>query len=148
VYGSRERRTKMNGLNGNNLPIIEVQSAGPDTGDSALPASGLSKDESPSEIATRGGQKKRNVEQKQIVIMAAGGIIVAILAFVLVSVPHKQRTPKPKSPPMSQNDVSSGAGAASGRSSVPVTESAAVHGTGDHNEQLREQDVQRTAAPS
>jgi hypothetical protein len=141
----------MNGSNGNNLPI-EVQSTGPDTGpdtiDSALPASGLSKDESPSEIATRSGQKKRNVEQKQIVIMAAGGIVVAILAFVLVSVPHKQRTPKPKSPPISQNDASSGAGAASGRSSVPVTESAAVHGTGDHNEQLREQDVQRTAAQS
>ncbi len=133
----------MNGSNGNNLPI-EVQSTGPDTGDSALPASGLSKDESPSEIATRGGQKKRNVDQMQIGIMAAGGIIVSILAFVLVSVPHKQRAPKPKSPAISQNDAAS---AASGRSSVPVTESAAVHGTGDHNEQLREQDVQRTASP-
>jgi hypothetical protein len=141
----------VNGSNGNNQHSIEAPSAGPDTEDTALPASELSKDGSPSEtatIATRGGQKKRNVEQKQIVIMAAGGIIVAILAFVLVSVPRMQRTPKPKSPASSQNDASSGAGAASGSSSVLVTESGAVRGTGDHNEQLREQDVQRTAAPS
>jgi hypothetical protein len=139
----------MNGSNGNNLPGTELRSADPDAGQAPSTASVLSDDGSRPEIATRGGQRKKpNAEQKQIVVVAAAGLIVALLAFVLVSVPHKPRTPKSNSTPISQKDSSNSAGSAPDKSSVPVTESGAAQGKSDHDGLLREQDVQRTAAPS
>src|SRR5205807_8163597 len=126
---------KKDASNATKLPPADLQPADDDAKYTASPASELSKDASPSDMATRGGQKKRNLDQKQIVIMAAGGIIVAILAFVLVSIPHKQRPPKLRNTPITQQqDASNAAGATSGKSSVPVTESASVHETGDHNQ--------------
>jgi type IV secretory pathway VirB10-like protein len=133
----------MNGSNG-----IEFDSAPTDAGQTSSAGSAASDGKTGAEIATRGGQRKRpTVEQKQIVIVAAGGLILALLAFILVATPHKPRTPESKSIPMGQRDASGAAPSTPGRSSVPVTEATADQGKGDRSELLREQDVQRTAAP-
>ncbi len=126
----------MNESNGNNLPGLELKSEPNDIG-AQQPT-----------IATRDSKKQNHgPDQKRIVLMAAGGLVVALLAFVLVSVPHKARTPKSKGTPINQGSPSSSSAAGSNRSSVPVTDSAAAHGKGDQDRQLREQDVQRTATP-
>jgi hypothetical protein len=126
----------MNESNGNDLASVETKSEAGDIG--AQP-----------EIATRDSKKKSpGPDQKRIVLMAAGGLVVALLAFVLVSVPHKPRVPKSRSIAIGQQSPSLPGAAGSNRSSVPVTDSAAAHGKGDQDRQLREQDVQRTATPS
>ena len=138
----------MNGSNGNTLPDTELHSADPEAGQAPAPASEPSDNGTRAEIPTRGDQKKKpNREQKQIVMLAAAGFIVALLAFILVSIPHKSRAPKSKSAPLSQKDAPDAAASVPGRSSVPVTQSAADQGKSDRGGLLREQDVQRTAAP-
>ena len=96
--------TRPSGHNGNgNAGLSEIEEA---EVLKSVPISPLPL-EPPSEVAT--GTKRRvrqQIQQNRFVIVAAGAIVIALLIFVAVSMPHRSGPQKAKSPHAATRDNS------------------------------------------
>jgi len=99
------------------------------------------------DLATRGKQRaKQQFQQNRFVIVGAGALVVALLVFVTVSVPHRKpaKTTKGSAVP-SPAAVQQSETSPTERSLLPITDSARPTAKETHDGLLGEADVQRTA---
>lgn len=86
-------------------------------------------------------------QQNRFVIVGAGALVIALLLFVAVSVPHKNASQRPKTGITGGQDKSPQSGSTSdGRSLLPITDSGRPTATEKHDGFVDERDVQRTAS--
>ncbi len=99
------------------------------------------------DIATRTRQRARQqFQQNKLVIIGAGGLVVALLLFVALSVPHKHSVQKPKGTVPGQQDPTQPSESSSVEPSLlPITDSGRPPTKATHEGFLDEQDLQRTA---
>jgi hypothetical protein len=102
------------------------------------------------ETATRAKQRaKQPFQQNRVIIVAAGAVVMALLIFVVVSMPHRS-TPQAAKVRSASRDVStSEAGNESDDKSLfPITDSGRPAAKEGHQGFLNERDLQRTAIRS
>ena len=99
------------------------------------------------DIATRTRQRARQqFQQNKLVIIGAGALVVALLLFVALSVPHKHSVQKPKGTVPGQQDPTQPSESSSVEPSLlPITDSGRPPTKATHEGFFDEQDLQRTA---
>ena len=135
--------TRPNGENGNgNAGFVEFEEA---EFLKSVPISPLPQESSP-EVATRARQRARQqIQQNRFVIVAAGAIVIALLIFVAVSMPHRSGPQKAKSPRVATKDNSTAniSGESEEKSLFPITDSGRPAAKENHQGFLNERDLQR-----
>ena len=140
--------TQPDGQNGNgNAGLVEVEDAEvlKSVPDSPLPR------ESSLKVATRTRQRARQqVQQNRFVIVAAGAIVIALLIFVAVSMPHRSGPQKAKNPHAAARDNSTTNISAESEeiSLFPITDSGRSPTKENHQGFVNERDLQRTVIHS
>ena len=113
--------TRPNGHSGNGnaaLPELEQTEVL-----KSVPISPLPHESSP-EVATRAKRRVRQqIQQNRSVIVAAGAIVIALLIFVAVSMPHRTGPQKAKSPHTATNDNSTANISGESEESKPIPRS-------------------------
>ena len=101
----------------------------------------------PIALATRTRQRTRQqFQQNKLVIIGAGALVVALLLFVTLSVPHKHSVQKPKGTVAGQQDPTQPSESSSVEPSLlPITDSGRPPTKATHEGFYDEQDLQRTA---
>lgn len=101
----------------------------------------------PIDLATRTRQRARQqFQQNKFVIIGAGALVVALLMFVALSVPHKHSVQKPKGTVAGQQDPTQPSESSSVEPSLlPITDSGRPPTKATHEGFFDEQDLQRTA---
>lgn len=139
--------TRPNGQNGNgNAGLVELEEA---EVLKSVPVSPLPH-ESPPEVATRTRRRARQqIQQNRFVIVAAGAIVIALLIFVAVSMPHRGGQ-KAKSPHAATKDNSTTniGGESEEKSLFPITDSGRPAAKENHQGFVNERDLQRTVIHS
>ncbi|MGE5109579.1 MAG: hypothetical protein ACM3JB_01895 [Acidobacteriaceae bacterium] len=139
--------TRPNGKNSNgNAGLVDLEEAEVLT---SVPVSPLPHESSP-EIATRAKQRVRQqIQQNRFVIVAAGAIVIALLIFVAVSMPHRSRQ-KAKSPHAATKDNSTTNISVENeeKSLFPITDSGRPAAKESHQGFVNERDLQRTVIHS
>jgi len=131
-----------NGQNGNGTAVADmVPEAVPNAPEAAAPA-GQTID-----LATRTRQRARQqFQQNKFVIIGAGALVIALLLFVALSVPHKRTTQKPRGTAAAQQDPTQPSEPSSVEPSLlPITDSGRPPTKATHEGFVDEQDLQRTA---
>lgn len=103
------------------------------------------------ELATRAKQRARHeIQQNRFVIIAAGAIVMALLIFVGVSMPHRSAPPKTKTRGATTNDgPNTETGNESDEKSLfPITDSGQPAAKQTHQGFLNERDLERTVIRS
>ena len=116
----------------------------------SVPISPLPHESSP-EVATRAKRRVRQqIQQNRSVIVAAGAIVIALLIFVAVSMPHRSGPQKTKSPHAATNDNSTTniSGESEEKSLFPITDSGRPAAKENHQGFVNERDLQRTVIHS
>jgi hypothetical protein len=99
--------------------------------------------------ATRTGMRAtEKFQQNRFVIIGAGALVVALLLFVAVSVPHSHTSQRPKAGVAGGQIKPSQSKSAPEQSLLPITDSARPAAKETHDGLVDEQDVQRTATRS
>jgi hypothetical protein len=94
-------------------------------------------------------RSKQKFQQNRFVIIGAGALVVALLLFGAVSMPHKNTSPPPKTEAtVGQAKSQQGEAASDGRSLLPITDSGRPIAKETRDGFVDEQDVQRTATRS
>ncbi len=99
-------------------------------------------------LATRAKQRARQqIQQNRFVIIGAGAIVIALLIFVVTSMPHRGTAQKVKSRgATASEDLALETGTASNdKSQFPITDSGRPVTKEAHEGFLNERDLQRTA---
>jgi hypothetical protein len=99
------------------------------------------------DIATRTRQRARQqFQQNKLVIIGAGALVVALLLFVALSVPHKATVQRPRGTVARQQDPTQPSESSSVEPSLlPITDSGRPPTKATHEGFVDEQDLQRTA---
>ena len=99
------------------------------------------------DLATRTRQRARQqFQQNKFVIIGAGALVVALLSFVALSVPHKHTVQKPRGTAAIQQDPTQPSESSSVEPSLlPITDSGRPPTKATHEGFVDEQDLQRTA---
>jgi hypothetical protein len=99
------------------------------------------------DLPTRPRQRARQqFQQNKFVIIGAGALVVALLLFVALSVPHKHTVQKPRGIVAGQQDPTQPSQSASVEPSLlPITDSGRPPTKVTHEGFVDEQDLQRTA---
>jgi hypothetical protein len=99
------------------------------------------------DMATRTRQRARQqFQQNKFVIIGAVALVVALLLFVALSVPHKRTAQKPKGTVGVQQDITQPSEPSSVEPSLlPITDSGRPPTKASHEGFVDEQDLQRTA---
>jgi hypothetical protein len=116
----------------------------------SVPVSPLPREASP-EVATRARQRARQqIHQNRFVIVAAGAIVIALLIFVAVSMPHRSGLQKAKSPHAASKDnpTTNIGGESEEKSLFPITDSGRPAAKENHPGFVNERDLQRTVIHS
>ena len=103
------------------------------------------------ELPTRANRRgKVQVQQSRFVIIAAGAVVIALLIFVAVSMPHRSRPQKTKSrSATTKDDSTTEIGSESDEKSLfPITDSGRPAAKEAHQGFLNERDLQRTVVRS
>ncbi len=140
--------TRPNGQNGNgNAGLVELEEA---EVLKRVPVSPLPPECSP-EVATRARQRAgQQIQHNRFVIVAAGAIVIALLIFVAVSMPHRSGPQKARSPAAATNHNSATAisGESEEKSLFPITDSGRPAAKENHQGFVNERDLQRTVIHS
>jgi hypothetical protein len=131
-----------NGQNGNGTAVADVvPEAAHDAPEAPPPAA------QPIDLATRTRQRTRQqFQQNKFVIIGAGALVVALLLFVALSVPHKRAAQRPKGTVAAQQDITQPSETSSVEPSLlPITDSGRPPTKTSHEGFVDEQDLQRTA---
>ena len=131
-----------NGQNGNGAAVADtIPEVAPNAPEAPAPA-GQTID-----LATRTRQQARQqFQQNKFVIIGAGALVVALLLFVALSVPHKRAAQKPKGTVAAQQDITQPNESSSVEPSLlPITDSGRPPTKATHEGFVDEQDLQRTA---
>lgn len=140
--------TRANGQNGNgDTGSVELEEA---EVLKSVPVSPLPHESSP-EIATRARQRARQqIQQNRFLIVAAGAIVIALLIFVAVSMPHRSGPQKAKSPraPTKDDSTTNISAESEEKSLFPITDSGRPAAKEDHPGFVNERDLQRTVIHS
>jgi hypothetical protein len=101
----------------------------------------------PIDLATRTRQRARQqFQQNKFVIIGAGALVLALLLFVTLSVPHKHTVQKPRGTVAGQQDPTQPSESSSVEPSLlPITDSGRPPTKATHEGFVDEQDLQRTA---
>jgi hypothetical protein len=101
----------------------------------------------PIDLATRTRQRARQqFQQNKFVIIGAGALVLALLLFVALSVPHKHAVQKPRGIVAGQQDPTQPSESSSVEPSLlPITDSGRPPTKATHEGFVDEQDLQRTA---
>jgi hypothetical protein len=131
-----------NGRNGNGMAVADVV---PDATSNVPEAT--TAPEQTIDLATRTRQRARQqFQQNKFVIIGAGAMVVALLMFVALSVPHKHSVQKPKGTVTGQQDPTQpGESSSVEPSLLPITDSGRPPTKATHGGFFDEQDLQRTA---
>ena len=131
-----------NGRNGNGTDVADVV---PDATSNVPEAT--TAPEQTIDLATRTRQRARQqFQQNKFVIIGAGAMVVALLMFVALSVPHKHSVQKPKGTVTGQQDPTQpGESSSVEPSLLPITDSGRPPTKATHGGFFDEQDLQRTA---
>ena len=99
------------------------------------------------DLATRTRQRARQqFQQNKFVIIGAGALVLALLLFVALSVPHRRTVQKPRGTVASQQDPTQPSEPSSVEPSLlPITDSGRPPTKATHEGFVDEQDLQRTA---
>jgi hypothetical protein len=142
--------TQPDGQNGNgngNAGLVEVEE---EEFRKSVPDSPLPRESSP-KVATRTRQRARQqIQQNRFVIVAAGAIVIALLIFVAVSMPHRSGPQKAKNPHAATRDNSTANISAESeeKSLFPITDSGRSPAKENHQGFVNERDLQRTMTHS
>ncbi len=131
-----------NGQNGNGTAVADmVPEIAPDAPEAPNPSA------QPIGLATRTRQRTRQqFQQNKFVIIGAGALVVALLLFVALSVPHKHTVQKPRGTVAGQQDPTQPSESSSVEPSLlPITDSGRPPTKATHEGFVDEQDLQRTA---
>jgi hypothetical protein len=98
-------------------------------------------------LPTRTRQRARQqFQQNKFVIIGAGALVVALLLFVALSVPHKHTIQRPRGTVVGQQDPTQPSESSSVEPSLlPITDSGRPPTKANHEGFVDEQDLQRTA---
>jgi len=131
-----------NGQNGNGTAVADVVPEAASNVPEATTAAGQTID-----LATRTRQRARQqFQQNKFVIIGAGALVVALLLFVALSVPHKRTAQKPRGMLAVQQDPTQPSETSSVEPSLlPITDSGRPPTKATHEGFVDEQDLQRTA---
>ena len=101
----------------------------------------------PVEVATRAKQRaKQQLRQNRFVILSAGAIVVALMIFVVTSMPRRTAIQKPKNGVVTANDTAPGSAPAPPDKSIfPIIDSGRPQAKETHQGFLNEQDLDKTA---
>jgi hypothetical protein len=102
------------------------------------------------EAATRAKQRaKQQFQQNRFIIVAAGAVVMALLIFVAVSMPHRSAPQKAKSHTGTRDESTTETGNESDEKSLfPITDSGRPAAKEAHQGFLNERDLQRTVIRS
>jgi hypothetical protein len=131
-----------NGQNGNGTAVADmVPETAPNAPEAPHPA------RQTIGLATRTRQRTRQqFQQNKSVIIAGGALVIALLLFVALSVPHKHTVQKPRGTVAGQQDPAQPSEASSVEPSLlPITDSGRPLTKATHDGFVDEQDLQRTA---
>lgn len=134
-----------NGRNGNGAPVADaIPEAEASNPQGVTNSVGQTID-----FATRTRLRARQqFQQNKFVIIGAGALVLALLVFVALSVPHKSTASKPKGT-LSARDITQPSETTSVEPSLlPITDSGRPPTKADHEGFFDEQDLQRTATRS
>jgi len=131
-----------NGQNGNGSAVADVAPEATSKVREEATAAGQ-----PIDLATRTRQRARQqFQQNKFVIIGAGALVVALLMFVALSVPHKHSVQKPKGTVAGLQDPTQPSESSSVEPSLlPITDSGRPPRKATHEGFFDEQDIQRTA---
>jgi hypothetical protein len=131
-----------NGQNGNGPAVAEVA---PEAA-SNVPEATIAAEQT-IDLATRTRQRARQqFQQNKFVIVGAGALVLALLLFVALSVPHKHTVQKPRGTVAGQQDPTQPSESSSVEPSLlPITDSGRPPTKATHEGFVDEQDLQRTA---
>jgi hypothetical protein len=131
-----------NGQNGNGTDVADVTPEAGSNVPEATTAAGQTID-----LATRTRQRARQqFQQNKFVVIGAGALVVALLLFVALSVPHKHTVQKPRGTVAGQLDTTQPKEPSSVEPSLlPITDSGRPPAKASHEGFVDEQDLQRTA---
>ena len=131
-----------NGQNGNGTAVADMIPEAAPNAPEAPTAAGQTID-----LATRTRQRARQqFQQNKFVIIGAGALVVALLLFVALSVPHKHTVQKPRGTVAAQQDPTQPSESSSVEPSLlPITDSGRPPTKATHEGFVDEQDLQRTA---
>lgn len=131
-----------NGQNGNGTDVADVVPETAPNAPEATTAVGQ-----PIDVATRTRRRTRQqFQQNKFVVIGAGAVVLALLLFVAVSVPHKHTVQKPRGPVAGQQDPTQPSETSSIEPSLlPITDSGRSPIKATHEGFVDEQDLQRTA---
>jgi hypothetical protein len=101
----------------------------------------------PVDVATRAKQRaKQQLRQNRFVIIGAGAIVVALMIFVVTSMPRRSAIQKTKNGVATAKDTApSSAPASTDKSMFPITDSGRPQAQETHQGFLNEQDLDKTA---
>lgn len=134
--------TPQNGQNGNGTAVADpVPEAAANVPEAPGPA------RQTIDLATRTRQRARQqFQQNKFVIIGAGGLVVALLLFVALSLPRKHSLQKPRGTVAGQQDPTQPSESPSVEPSLlPITDSGRPPTKATHEGFVDEQDLQRTA---
>ena len=131
-----------NGQNGNGTVVADAVPEAASKVHEATPAAGK-----PIDLATRTRRRARQqFQQNKFVIVGAGALVLALLLFVALSVPHKHTVQKPRGTVAGQQDPTQPSESSSVEPSLlPITDSGRPPTKATHEGFVDEQDLQRTA---
>jgi hypothetical protein len=134
--------TFQNGRNGSAATVADVT---PEPSPNAPAATPTPQATSP--VTRTGLRAKQKFQQNRFVIIAAGALVVALILFVAVSMPHQKTLQRPKSGVIGGQAKSQQSESGSdGRSLLPITDSGRPVAKETHDGFVDERDVERTAA--
>lgn len=101
------------------------------------------------EVPTRAKQRaKLQIQQNRFVIIAAGAIVMALLIFVAVSMPHRGGVQKTKNGSVTNESPAENGHDSDEKSLYPITDSGRPEAKTTHQGFLNERDLQRTVIRS
>ena len=124
----------VNGHNTNDVVATEERSGVAESTTGANP---------PLEVATRTKLRGKEFPQNRFVIFAAGAVVLALLIFVALSMPHKSVDSKPKTATSITKDTP--VTTTNDKSLIPVTDSGRPPALETHQGFLDERDLERSA---
>ena len=95
------------------------------------------------ELPTRAKLRGKQFQHNRFVIFAAGAVVLALLIFVALSMPHKSAAPQPKAGTVSSKDTPPPT--TSEKSLIPITDSGRPPAPETHQGFLDERDLERSA---
>jgi len=131
-----------NGQKGNGTALADVVPEAASNVPIATTAAGR-----PIDVATRTRQRARQqFQENKFVIIGAGALVLALLLFVALSVPHKHTVQKQRATVMEQQETAQSSEPSSVEPSLlPITDSGRPPTKATHEGFVDEQDLQRTA---